>query len=152
MITQRLQRRIRKPPATVDMPMIAEDQPLASGSASRTVIACHDCDLLNRLPETEVTTTVLCARCGAMLYRYKPNSIERSLALTQTALILFILSNSFPFLAMKTGGMVQETTLLTGILDDSTALHTVLNKIRNLNMDLVSVSYTEVPENHDGPK
>lgn len=44
------------------------------------------------------------------------------------------------------------TTLLTGILDDSTALHTVLNKIRNLNMDLVSVSYTEVPENHDESK
>ena len=44
------------------------------------------------------------------------------------------------------------TTLLTGILDNSTALHTVLNKIRNLNMDLVSVSYTEVLENHDENK
>lgn len=38
----------------------------------------------------------------------------------------------------------DNTTLLTGILEDSTALHTVLNKIRNLNMDLVSVSYTDV--------
>ncbi|MAT44384.1 MAG: hypothetical protein CL609_18785 [Anaerolineaceae bacterium] len=38
------------------------------------------------------------------------------------------------------------TTLLEGVLEDSTALHTVLNKIRNLNMDLVSVSYNEVPE------
>ncbi len=36
------------------------------------------------------------------------------------------------------------TTHLTGVLDDSTALHTVLNKIRNLNMDLVSVAYEEV--------
>ena len=44
------------------------------------------------------------------------------------------------------------TTLLTGILEDSTALHTVLNKIRNLNMDLVSVSYTEVVEDHDEAK
>ena len=44
------------------------------------------------------------------------------------------------------------TTLLTGILDDPAALHTVLNKIRNLNLDLVSVSYTEVPENHDETK
>jgi len=41
------------------------------------------------------------------------------------------------------------TTLLTGILDDSTALHTVLNKIRNLNLDLVSVSYTDVAESRD---
>ena len=38
------------------------------------------------------------------------------------------------------------TTLLEGVLEDSTALHTILNKIRNLNMDLVSVSYNEVPE------
>ena len=46
----------------------------------------------------------------------------------------------------------DDTTLLTGILEDSTALHTVLNKIRNLNMDLVSVSYTEFSENHDETK
>ena len=41
------------------------------------------------------------------------------------------------------------STLLTGILDDSTALHSVLNKIRNLNMDLVSVSFKEVSEDHN---
>lgn len=41
------------------------------------------------------------------------------------------------------------TTFLTGILVDSAALHTVLNKIRNLNMDLVSVSYKEVPKSQD---
>ena len=80
-----------------------------------TVIACPDCDLLNRLPAEKTTATLLCSRCGAVLARHKPNSIERSLALTLTALTLFILANSFPFLAMKTGGMVQETTLLTGI-------------------------------------
>lgn len=41
------------------------------------------------------------------------------------------------------------TTLLTGIFEDSTVLHTVLNKMRNLNMDLVSVSYNEIPESLD---
>ena len=84
-------------------------------SSQPIVIACPDCDLLNRLPAEETTATLLCSRCGAVLARHKPNSIERSLALTLTALTLFILSNSFPFLAMKTGGFVQETTLLTGI-------------------------------------
>ncbi len=44
------------------------------------------------------------------------------------------------------------TTLLTGFLEDSAALHTVLNNIRNLNMDLVSVSFTEISENQDGYK
>jgi len=77
-------------------------------------VACPDCDLLNRLPD-EIQATALCARCGAVLYRHRPNSIDRSLALTFAALILFLVSNSFPFLAMKSGGLVQETTLLTGI-------------------------------------
>lgn len=77
-------------------------------------MACHDCDLLNRLPE-EAEATLVCARCGAVLQRHRPNSIDRSLALTLAALILFIISNCFPFLAMKSGGFVQETTLLTGI-------------------------------------
>jgi hypothetical protein len=44
------------------------------------------------------------------------------------------------------------TTMLTGILDDPAALHTVLNKVRNLNLDLVSVSYTEVLEGSDETK
>ena len=46
----------------------------------------------------------------------------------------------------------DDTTLLAGILEDSTALHTVLNKIRNLNLDLVSVSYTDVSEDRDATK
>ena len=78
------------------------------------VVACPDCDLLNRFPE-DYRSTLLCARCGAVLYRRRPNSIDRSLALALAALFLFLLSNSFPFLAMKSGGFVQETTLLTGI-------------------------------------
>ena len=84
------------------------------GLGASTLIACHDCDLLHRLPE-RATGTMLCSRCGGVLRRKKPDTIERSLAWTTAALILFILSNSFPFLAMKSGGFVQETTLLTGI-------------------------------------
>ena len=78
------------------------------------LMACPDCDLLNRLPKNSATT-LLCACCGSVLYRSKPNSIERSLALTLAALMLLALSNSFPFLAMESGGLVQATTLLTGI-------------------------------------
>jgi len=78
------------------------------------VVACHDCDLLNQLPDG-AETTLVCARCGAVLYRYKPDSIDRSLALTLGALILYVIALSFPFLAMKSGGFIQETKLLTGI-------------------------------------
>ncbi|MCL2458741.1 MAG: paraquat-inducible protein A [Desulfobulbus sp.] len=88
--------------------------PESSRQAEPILIACPNCDILNNLSPQE-HATLLCFRCGAVLHRDKPNSIERSLALTLTALILFVLSNSFPFLAMKSRGMVQETILLSGI-------------------------------------
>jgi len=81
----------------------------------QTVVACPDCDLLNRFPGSQTRAIILCARCGAVLFRHRPNSIERSLALTLAALILFVLSNCFPFLSMKSAGLVQETILLSGI-------------------------------------
>ena len=81
---------------------------------SPSLVACPDCDLLNRL-DGPAAATLLCARCGAVLRRHRPNSIDRTLALVVAALLLFALANAFPFLAMKSGGLVQETTLLSGV-------------------------------------
>ena len=81
---------------------------------SPSLVACPDCDLLNRL-DGPAAATLLCARCGAVLRRHRPNSIDRTLALVVAALLLFTLANAFPFLAMKSGGFVQETTLLSGV-------------------------------------
>ena len=80
------------------------------------IVACHDCDLLHQLPE-EAPGTLLCARCGAVLHRHRPDSVNRSLALALAALVLFVMALSFPFLAMKSGGFFQETRLLTGIVE-----------------------------------
>ena len=41
------------------------------------------------------------------------------------------------------------TTLLMGVFNDATGVHNVLNKIRNLNLDLVSVSFREIAEDCD---
>ena len=79
-----------------------------------SLVACPDCDLLNRLAGP-AAATLLCARCGAVLRRHRPDSIDRTLALVVAALLLFALANAFPFLAMQTGGLVQETTLLSGV-------------------------------------
>ena len=78
-------------------------------------MACHDCDLIQRLPHMSDAGTVQCIRCGAVLHQKKRNSIERTLALTMAGLILFGLANSFPFLAFKLEATVRQTTLLTGI-------------------------------------
>ena len=80
-----------------------------------SLIACHDCDLIQRLPHLTEPGTVQCMRCGAVLHQKKRNSIERTLALTLAGLVLFGLANSFPFLAFKLEAQVRQTTLLTGI-------------------------------------
>lgn len=58
-----------------------------------------------------------CIRCGAVLYRDKPNSLDRTLALTLAALILFITANIYPFLALELEGREQVTLLFTGVHD-----------------------------------
>ena len=80
------------------------------------VVACHTCDLLTR-PSDAAGTTSLCPRCGAVVHRQKSDSIDRPLAFALSGLILFAIALTHPFLAMKSGGFVQETTLLTGIFE-----------------------------------
>jgi paraquat-inducible protein A len=80
-----------------------------------TMIACHECDLIHHLQPLAENTMARCTRCGAILYRRRRNSLERTLALTIGGMILFVLANSFPFLAMKIDTQVQQSTLLTGI-------------------------------------
>jgi len=48
------------------------------------------------------------------LYRQKKDSLNRTLSLTIAALILFVVANTYPFLALKSGGLVKQTTLITG--------------------------------------
>ena len=44
------------------------------------------------------------------------------------------------------------STLLSGDFADQTALHSVLNKIRNLNLELLAVTTTDAPEKHNETK
>lgn len=80
-------------------------------------LACHCCDLLHRARPLPPGGVALCSRCGAVLYRYKSNPLDRPLALAVTGLILFVVANSFPFLAIERAGLAREMTLLTGIVE-----------------------------------
>jgi paraquat-inducible protein A len=79
------------------------------------IMACHDCDLLHRLPAVADGMRASCCRCGAALARPKRNGLERALALAVTGLVLLLLANSFPFLGFKIQGQMRDTLLLTGI-------------------------------------
>jgi paraquat-inducible protein A len=75
------------------------------------LVACHECDLLQREVPLQGGAIARCGRCGAELYRDRPASVDRSLALTAGALVLFILANSFPILGLALQGQVINTTL-----------------------------------------
>ena len=79
-----------------------------------SLIACHECDLIHRVQPLPEGGVARCMRCGAVLYRQKRDSLNRTLSLTIAALILFVVANTYPFLALKSGGLVKQTTLITG--------------------------------------
>ncbi len=80
-----------------------------------TLIACHECDLLQRQPVITHHCNVQCRRCGAVLFRNIPDSVDRTIALSLAGLILFVVANLFPFLSFEVGSQVTQTTLFTGV-------------------------------------
>jgi paraquat-inducible protein A len=80
-------------------------------------VACHDCDLLQRLGGIPEGGAARCRRCGGLLRKRRPRSIERTLALAIGAAVLFVVANSFPFLSFDMKGQETQTTLVTGVRD-----------------------------------
>jgi len=79
------------------------------------VIACRECDLLHCVRTLNQGETARCARCGALLYQEKGNSINRPLALVISGLILFGFANAYPILSLKVIGTTTSNTLLSGV-------------------------------------
>lgn len=76
-----------------------------------SVIVCHACDLAHRLDEIAAAARVRCVRCRAELYRTSTASIDTAIALAASALVLFILANAYPLIALKVNGATRVATL-----------------------------------------
>ncbi len=81
------------------------------------ILACQSCDLLHQVPLTLESSTARCSRCGGVFYRKKRNSLDRTLALTIAASILFVIANVLPFLSFDMNGRATETTLSSGVFE-----------------------------------
>jgi len=84
------------------------------GYAADGLIACHACDGLHRIVAVPVRGKALCRRCGALLYRNMPRSLDHSAALYLAAMILFLLANTFPFVALQYGDRIEQSLLISG--------------------------------------
>jgi paraquat-inducible protein A len=78
---------------------------------SHALTACHECDLLQRKPILPSGGIACCRRCKAILFRRTPNSLDRALAYTLGAAILFIIANMFPIVGLEVQGNANATSL-----------------------------------------
>lgn len=80
-------------------------------NGSSGLVACHDCDLLQRETHAPRGGVVVCGQCKAVLRRNNPDSIERTLALTMAALILLVIANLCPIVGIESQGSRNASTL-----------------------------------------
>jgi paraquat-inducible protein A len=79
-----------------------------------SLIACLHCDLLQRLPQLEPGASARCPRCNKELWRRREDSLNRTLALTVAAMVLYIIANTVPMLGLTIVGRDASTTVIGG--------------------------------------
>ena len=79
-----------------------------------SLIGCPHCDLLQRLPALAPGESARCPRCDEELWRRHAHSLDRPLALTIAAAILYIVANSVPMLGLRVVGREASTTVFGG--------------------------------------
>lgn len=82
--------------------------------ADTSLLACPQCDLLQRLPHLAPGASARCPRCDEELWRPREDSLNRTLALSVAAVALFALANSTPMLGLNAVGRAASTTVFGG--------------------------------------
>ena len=75
------------------------------------LLICEHCDSVYRQIDLAAGTTARCTRCDAVLYRANRMSVDRWLALTVTAAIVFIIANVCPVVRISLQGLHNEATM-----------------------------------------
>lgn len=86
------------------------NQPVSDAS----LVGCPSCDLLQRLPELAPGESAHCPRCDEKLRVRNAHSLDRPLALSIAAGLLFIIANSVPMLGLSVVGRHAFTTVIGG--------------------------------------
>ena len=78
---------------------------------TNNLVACGECDLLQREVDLPPGGLARCARCEAPLYRNKPGSLDATLALLVAAALLFVFANAYPLMGLDARGIRTSATL-----------------------------------------
>jgi len=82
--------------------------------ADTSLVGCPRCDLLQRLPNLAPGASARCPRCNEELWRYREDSLNRTLALAIGAALLYVVANSVPMLGLTIVGRAASTTVIGG--------------------------------------
>jgi paraquat-inducible protein A len=80
------------------------------------VIICEHCDCVYQKVTLAKHQKTLCTRCGGVLQRYNGLTVEQRLALTFTALVLWIFANFYPVMSISLKGLKNSATLWDSVL------------------------------------
>ena len=83
--------------------------------------ACHGCDLLVEEGNIPPRSKAMCPRCGSFLYEPKENTVNNTLALVITGLLLLWPAVSLPMMKMTILGGTSFNTLLNAVVKISQA-------------------------------
>ena len=78
-------------------------------------IECEGCGLIQTAPAVGPGESAYCGQCGQRLYHGSTDSIDRTLALTLSALILLVIANAFLFMVFGFKGRSEANRMLTGV-------------------------------------
>src|SRR5258708_17664064 len=81
--------------------------------ADPALIACLHCDMVQRLPDLAPGASARCPRCDKELWRRREDSLNRTLALTLGAAMLYIVANSVPMLGLTIVERDASTTVIS---------------------------------------
>jgi paraquat-inducible protein A len=71
---------------------------------------CHTCMALNS------TSLKTCSRCGSSVHARIPASLQRTLALLVTAIVLYIPANFYPIMTTEQLGSTLDSTIIGGVI------------------------------------
>src|SRR5215470_17045166 len=101
----------RTPPGIATMARIhVHNRPVSDAS----LVGCPHCDLLQHLPVLPQGGAAHCPRCDQELWRRREDSLDRTLALTLAAAVLFVVANTVPMLGLRAVGHQASTTVVGG--------------------------------------
>ena len=86
---------------------------------TNNLVACGECDALQREADVPPGGVAQCVRCGAELYRDKPHSLDHTLACALAAAVAFLLAANYPLATLDARGIRSSATLF----ETATALH-----------------------------